>query len=103
MSIVSSFVRSMAEQAFPMIGEESVVIGSTTLSCALSEVEDSKDFSSGGFEPIKTLQAVCRTADMPAASILKKTAIARSQTFRVEQVRKGADFTTITLEQVEKA
>ena len=103
MSIVSNFVRAMAEQAFPMIGEEPVVIGSTTLQCVLSEVEDAKDFSTGGFEPTKRLQAVCRTADMPAASILKKTATARSLTFRVETVRKGADFTTITLEQVEKA
>lgn len=103
MSIVSSFVRSMAEQAFPMLGEESVVIGAATLQCVLAEVDDTKDFSTGGFEVVKTLQAVCRTEDMPAASILKKTATARSQTFRVEGVRKGADFTTITLQQVEKA
>lgn len=103
MSIVSTFARSMAEQAFPMIGEETVVIGATSLSCVLSEVEDSKDFSTGGFEPVKTLQAVCRTADLPAAAILKKPATARGITFRVEGVRKGADFTTITLEQVEKA
>jgi hypothetical protein len=103
MSIVSDFARSCATQAFAMIGEEPVVIGATTLQCVLAEVDDAKDFSGGGFEVIKTLQAVCRTADMPAASILKKTATARSLTFRVEGVRKGADFTTITLEQVEKA
>ena len=103
MSIVSTFARSMANQAFAMIGEETVTIGDTALSCVLAEVDDSKDFSTGGFEVSKTLTAVCRTADMPAASILKKTATARSLTFRVEAVRKGADFTTITLEQVEKA
>ena len=103
MSIVSTFVRAMAEQAFPMIGEETVTIGATAISCVLAEVDDSKDFASGGFEVAKTLQAVCRTADMPSASILKKTATARGIPFRVEGVRKGADFTTITLEQVEKA
>ena len=103
MSIVSSFVRAMAEQAMPMIGEETVTIGADSLSCVLAEVEDTKDFASGGFEPVKTLQAVCRTADMPAASILKKSATARGLTFRVETVRKGADFTTIVLEQEEKA
>ena len=103
MSIVSTFVRAMAEQAFPMLGEEPVVIGAATLQCILSEVEDGKDFATGGFEITKRLQAVCRTADLPATVILKKTATARGQTFRVEGVRKGADFTTITLEQVEKS
>lgn len=103
MSIVSTFARAMAEQAMPMIGEETVTIGVTSLSCVLAETDDSKDYSTGGFEVTKTLQAVCRTADMPAASILKKTATARGITFRVEGVRKGADFTAITLEQVEKA
>ena len=103
MSIVSTFVRSMAEQAFPMIGEETVTIGAVSLSCVLAEVEDSKDFASGGFEPVKSLTATCRTADLPVASLLKKTAAARGITFRVESVRKGADFTTLTLEQVEKA
>jgi hypothetical protein len=103
MSIVSTFARSMAEQAMPMIGEETVTIGATSLSCVLAEVDDSKDFATGGFEISKTLAAVCRTADMPATAILKKTATARGLTFRVEGVRKGGDFTTLTLEQVEKA
>ncbi len=103
MSIVSDFVRSMAEQAFPMLGEETVTIGATSLSCVLSEVEHGKDFSSGGFENIQRLQAVCRTASMPATSILKKSATARGLSFRVESIRKGVDFTTIMLEQIEKA
>jgi hypothetical protein len=103
MSIVSNFVRSMAGQAFPMLGEEPVVIGPTTLSCVLGEVDESKDFSTGGFEVVKRLPAVCRTADMPVASVLKKLATARGQTFRVEGVSPGGDFTTLTLEQVEKS
>lgn len=103
MSIVSDFARSMAEQAFPMIGEESVVIGGTTLSCVLAEVTDEKDFATGGFEVSKSLTAVCRTEDMPTTAILKKVATARGISFRVEGVRKGWDFTTLTLEQVEKA
>ena len=103
MSIVSDFARSMASQAFAMIGEEPVVIGSTTLQCVLAEVDDSKDFSTGGFEVVKRLTAVCRTADMPVASVLKKLATARGQSFRVEGVSKGVDFATLTLEQVEKS
>lgn len=103
MSIVSDFVRSMADQAFPMIGEENVTIGATTLSCVLAEVDDGKDYSTGGFEIVRRLQAVCRTAGLPAASLLKKAATARGESFRVESVRMGAEFTTIVLEQVEKA
>lgn len=103
MSIVSDFVRSMAGQAFPMIGEETVTIGATVLSCVLAEVDDGKDYSTGGFEIARRLQAVCRTADMPATSLIKKAATARGESFRVESVRKGADFTTLILEQVEKA
>jgi len=103
MSIVSDFVRAMAEQAFPMIGEEPVVIGATTLQCVLAEVDDGKDFATGGFDLTKRLTAVCRTADLPVIGLLKKTATARSQTFRVDGVRSGADFTTIDLTQVEKS
>jgi len=103
MSIVSDFVRSMAEQAFPMIGEEPVVIGGTTLQCVLAEVDDGKDFATGGFDLTKRLTAVCRTADLPVTGLLKKTATARSQAFRVDGVRSGADFTTIDLTQVEKS
>jgi hypothetical protein len=86
-----------------MLGDEPVIIGGITIPCVLAEVDDSKDFASGGFEVTKTLSAVCRTTDMPATPILKKTATARGITFRVEGVRKGGDFTTLTLEQVEKA
>jgi hypothetical protein len=103
MSIVSDFARSMASQAFAMIGEEPVTIGGTTLQCVLAEVDDSKDFSTGGFEVVKRLSAVCRTADLPATSVLKKLATARGQSFRVEGVSKGVDFATLTLEQVEKS
>ena len=103
MSLVSDFVQSMATQAFAMIGAETITINGTAISCVLAEVEDSKDFATGGFDPVKRLQAVCKTSDLPVGSILKKAATARSQTFRVEEIRKGGDFTTIVLEQVEKS
>lgn len=103
MSLVSNFAASMAAQAFPMIGAEDVTIGDITLSCVLAEAENGKDFSTGGFENVRTLQAVCRTSAMPVASILKRVAVARGVTYRVESVRAGGTFTTITLDQVEKA
>jgi hypothetical protein len=103
MSIVSNFVRSMHTQAAAMIGQEEVVIGARSIPCILSEVDDSKDFATGGFETVKRLTAVCPTSSLPPTSILKKIVTARGQTFRVEGVSMGADFATITLEQVEKA
>jgi len=93
----------MALQSFATIGAESVVIGTTTLDCVLAEVEDGKDFATGGFENVKRLTAVCRSADIPTATILKKVATARGDSFRVESVRKGGTFTTIMLEQIEKS
>ena len=103
MSLVSNFVLAMHAQAAPMIGQEAVVIGATTLSCTLAEVDDSKDFSDGGFEPRKRLSAVCLTSSLPTTAILKKSATARGVTFRVEGVNKGATFTTITLEEDTRA
>lgn len=102
-SPVQAFVGTLATQAFATIGAESVVIGATTLSCVLAEVEDGRDFATGGFEVVKRLTAVCKTADLPTTLILKKLASTRGETFRVESVRKGGTFTTIMLEQVEKS
>ena len=103
MSLVSDFVQSMANQAFTLIGAEPVVIGATTISCILAEVEDGKDFATGGFEISKRLTATCRTSAMPVAPILKKVATARGESFRVEGVRKGGDFTTIDLTEIQKS
>jgi hypothetical protein len=103
MSLVSDFVKSMAAQAMPMIGRELVQIGSLALQCVLSETQNESDFSSGGFELIHKLSAVCLSEDLPAASILKKTATTRGETFRVASISRGGTFSTITLEQVTKA
>ena len=103
MSLVSAFVASMHAQAAPMIGQEDVVIGATTLSCVLSEITDAKEFGEGGFEKTKTLSAVCLTSALPTASILKKITTARGESFRVESLTRGGSFTTITLEQITKA
>ena len=103
MPIVSDFVQKMHSQAASMIGQETVVIGNKSIQCILDEVEDNRDFSTGGFEVVKRLTAVCLTSSLPSTSVLKKIATTRDQTFRVEGVRKGYDFTTLTLEQVEKS
>jgi len=103
MSLVTAFVTAMHAQAAPMIGAESVVIGATTLSCTLAEIGDSKDYMEVGNEIRKSLTAVCLTSALPGASILKKIATARGETFRVESLTRGAVFTTLTLEQITKA
>jgi len=86
-----------------MIGEEVVTIGVVSLSCVINSARHGKDFSSGGFETTRSLTAVCQSSAMPGTSILKKSATARGQAYRVETVEPNGDFTTITLEQVEKA
>ena len=103
MSLVSAFVAAAASSAMPMIGKEPLIIGDTTLQCVLSEVDFSKEFAEGGFEPTKRLIAVCLTSDLPASSILKKSATARGESFRVEGLSTGGSFTTITLEEIQKA
>jgi len=103
MSIVSEHALSAATRAFAMIGSETVTINSTAISCVLSEVDETKTFGDTGFEPMKRLQAVCKTSALPAGVLLKKLATARSQQFRVEGVRSGAVFTTLDLEEVHKA
>ncbi len=103
MSLVSDFATAMHAQAAPMLGQESVVIGATTLSCTLAEVSDSREFGQAGFDPTKTLTAVCLSSALPVASLLQKAATARGEAFRVVGVSKGATFTTLTLESVTKA
>ena len=103
MSLVSAFATAAASSAMPMIGKEPLVVRGTTLQCVFAEVDDSKEFAEGGFEQSKRLSAVCLTTELPAASILKKSATARGETFRVEGVSKGGTFTTITLEEIHKA
>tara|TARA_R110000868_G_scaffold18657_4_gene81659 strand:+ start:543 stop:854 length:312 start_codon:yes stop_codon:yes gene_type:complete len=103
MSLVTAFVASMHAQAAPMIGQETITIGATSISCTLAEIGDSKDFGNGGFEKTKTLTAVCLTTALPATEIIKKAATARGEAFRVEGISRGAVFSTITLEQVTKA
>ena len=97
MSIVPNMAKAAATQSFAMLGAETVVIDGTSISCVLDGVTDSRDAEAYGFEKTAGLTAVCKTVDMPATSILKKRAVARSQNFTVSDVDKGGTFTTINL------
>ena len=103
MSIVSDFVTNAATQSFAMIGAEMLTVGSLSISCIVAEIEDSKDFSEGGFEARKRLTATCLSSALPATSLLKKSAVVRGLAMRIESVSSGISFSTIQLEEVQKA
>jgi hypothetical protein len=102
MPIVTDFAKAAHSQASSMIGTESVTIGSTTIQCVLSEAGQGSEFGNGGFEPTASLTAVCRADALPTGT-LKKVAIARGQTWRIDALSIGGTFTTITLNQIQKA
>ena len=103
MSIVSDHALAAASQSFWMFGAEPVVIGGVSIPCVLSEDASSKSFGDVGFEEIRSLAAVCRTSDLPPASIDKKLATARGNTYRVEGLSIGGTFTRFNLESKNKA
>lgn len=103
MSIVTAHALAAATQSFAMIGAETVSINGTAVSCVLAEADEAKTFGDVGFEPTKRLTAVCKTSALPSVTLLKKLATARSEQWRVEGIRKGGSFTTITLEEIHKA
>lgn len=103
MSIVSDHAKSAAEQSFSMIGVEVVTLGSDTLSCVLAEAERGKDYEDVGFREVVSLTAVCKTVDLPAASIDKRLAVARDNEYRVEGLSIGGTFTRFTLESKNKS
>lgn len=84
-------------------GEAITVSGGSEVSAVLAEVDQSREFESGGFDRDQTLDAVVSVADWIAAypladsSYLGKTATARGLTFRVGAIRKGQSFVTIRL------
>jgi hypothetical protein len=103
MSIVTAHALAASTQSFAMIGAETVAINGTGISCVLAEADESKTFGEVGFEPAKRITAVCKTSALPSGTLLKKVATARSETWRVEGIRKGGSFTTLTLEEIHKA
>jgi hypothetical protein len=103
MSIVSDFAKSMSTKSFQMIGAEPVTVDGVSFDCILAEIDNGKDFATGGFDVSKRLQAVCRTDAMPSVVVLKKLAKARGQNFRIDGIRTGGTFVTITLIEEERA
>ena len=102
MSIVKAHATAAATHSFSMIGAEVVTIGTTTLSCVLAEETRTKDFEETGFKEILSLSAVCKTADLPTASIDKRAVTARGNDYRIEGLETGQVFTRFNLESKNK-
>lgn len=81
-----------------MLGQEAVTIGTTSVPCVLNEVTDTKEFGATGNALVKRLSAVCKTSALPDGDLVKLSATARGQVFRVDTVTRGAVFTTLGLE-----
>jgi hypothetical protein len=103
MSIVRDFSKAMHAQAAPMIGEEEILIDGFSIMAVIPPAEHSKDFMGTGRNEIKTVRGTFQTSSLPTFEILKKQATCRGETWRVEEVSKGATFTQITLEQETKS
>ena len=102
MSIVTDHAKAAAVHSFSMIGAETVTLGSDTLSCVLAEAEQRKDYEDIAFREVVSLTAVCRTSDLPTASIDKRAASARGEDYRVEGLSIGGTFTRFILESKHK-
>ena len=88
-----------------MLGGESLTIGSgAAVNAVLNEISAGREFSGIGMDNSVTLSAVVRLVDWQAAyplsasSYVGKKASARSTLFRVANVKIGAAFVTVTLE-----
>lgn len=103
MSIVTDHALAAATSSFAMIGTESVTVGADVIPCVLAEASIGKDFEDTGFREVLSLTAVCKTSDLPTASIDKRAATARGVSYRVEGLSRGGSFTTFTLESRSKS
>lgn len=102
MSLVSDFAKSMHAQAAQIIGLSYLVVDGHSMAITPAEVSDSKSFEIGN-ERVRSHDVLVRTDALPTSSIIKKLGTIDGETLRVESIRKGSVFTTITLEQVTKA
>lgn len=104
MSRLTDFAASGFALARGVIGGESLSInGGDAISAVIAEVERTRSYESGGYDQVVTLDAVVSLADWLASyaagdsTYFGKPATARSQTFRVSTIRRGASFVTVRL------
>lgn len=102
MSLVSDFAVAQFASARSLIGGENITVnGGTAISGVLAEIENSREYDAGGFEPGTTLRAVVLKSAWDAAyplaaqAYLGKTATARSRTFTVGRISTGVGFVEI--------
>lgn len=103
MSLAKQHSLSNAASAFSMLGSEEVTLNGTVVNAICDEVDYSKDFQETGFKPMRRFDAVIMTADLPSGALLKKIALFRGESFRVDSMRKGAVYTTVSIQEIDKA
>jgi hypothetical protein len=104
MSLLSDFGSAIAPLAREIIGAETLSIaGGTAISGTFNEARHSRDYEDGGFERDAMMDFVVVTETFTAAytaatnTYIGKSATARSETWRVASISKGAFFVTIGL------
>lgn len=102
MSALSQFATAQFVSARALIGGEDITVnGGTAISAVLNEIENSREYDAGGFEPGTTLRAVVLKSawdsayPLAAQAYLGKSATARSQTFTVSRISSGVGFVEI--------
>jgi len=103
MSLAKTHSLTNSTSAFDMLGSEELTLNGTVIDAIINEVDYSKDYDDTGFKPMQRFDAVVRTSELPTGALLKKIGLLRGESFRVESMRKGGVYTTITLEEIHKA
>lgn len=103
MSLLTDFAKGASQTAFKVIGEENITInGGAAIAAVLNETESSGDYQEGGYPSDSALTAVVSIDDWNTnypndpQTYLRKLGTARSQTLKVDSIRKGASFVEIT-------
>ena len=104
MSMLSDFIDTVAPIARTVIGADTLSIGGgASISGIFNEARHSRDYEDGGFERDATMDFVVDVTAFTASytavitTYIGKAATARSESWRVASISKGAFFVTVGL------
>lgn len=104
MSLLSDFAKSAHSLAAAIIGQEALTIsGGADVLGVMNEAAFNRDYEGGGFEQSATLDVVIENTAFaavypdPVKFYEGKSATARSESWRIGRISKGASFIQISL------
>ena len=103
MSLAKTHSLTHSTSAFDMLGSEELTLNGTVVDAIINEVDYTKEYEETGFKPMQRFEGVVRTSELPSGTLLKKIGLLRGESFRIEGMRKGSVYTTITLEEIHKS